>query len=777
MKGTLDRAVEALVRHRLVALLASVAVVGVMGAYAARLSVDNSLEVWFVEDDPTVVSYRGFLEQFGNDEVVVTAIHGTADPFDPGRLERLWHLSRELEAIDGVDRVRSLANVKKVQGSMLGPVIVPVVAPPVKDDDVDRARDLIARRHLASDLVGQDGKTLVLFTWLDATPTIDTERGRIIDEIRATTESWLVRDERASHGGVGVMHEALNEVTLSDGARFIGLSYAVVAFVLYAVTRRVVWTVLALVAVSFADLALFGLMTLAGRSINMITIALPPLVMILGVANVVHMSTEIDISLTRPASGVRKLTRSLARISRPCLFNMFTTAAAFLSLGTASMAVTRDYGIFAAVGVVLAFVFSVVGTAAMIPHAANFRPPAGASRRVGSFVERLMLLSVRHRVLVVALTVLLAAGALYGAGRIVVDTASFEFLPGDHPARTDADTIEESVGPSFPLEMTLRVAETGGWRKAEFLGALATAQAELESVEAIGRTTTAGDVLRDVHVAVTGEELERPWRPEYDEDVENLTALLDATGHEGVLKSWVAEDDRTLRLTATTPMATAREFWELAERARSVTQRAFGDRAEVALGGYLPLYSQIVRHTLDDQVTSFTLAFLTVFVIVTLVLGSWRYAVVAIPPNLLPVGLVLGVMGFAGIRLDLATVTVAAVVMGIIVDDSVHVLYRLRRELTKGRSFEESIAHVARSSGVAVVSTSLVFTAGFLVISFAASDAVGNPGLLTAVAVIAALTTDLFLLPAFASFLFATRHATEFAAEGTRSRQPVTETG
>ena len=757
MKVVLEHVVEWLVRHRYVAVVASVALAIAMGLLVTRLRVDNSLEVWFVEGDPTLVSYRSFLEQFGNDEVVVTAIHGTVDAFEPQRLERLWHLSRDLAAIDGVARVRSLGNLESVQGSMFGPVVVPVVAPPVQDDDVTRARNLVARRSLASNLVGQDGKTLVLYTWLEATPTIDVERGRVLDDIRAATESWLAGDERASHGGIGVLHDALNEVTLSDGARFIALSYVVVALALYLVTRRITWTLVALVAVTLADLVLFGTMALLGRSINMITIALPPLVMILGVANVVHMSTDLDLLLVDEAGGVRKLTRALARISRPCLFNTITTAAALLSLGVVSMEVTRDYGIFAAVGVVLAFVFSLIGMAAMVPRAAGFRAPAHVGWRIGVLVERLMLFSVRFRGPVVALTVLVAAVSLYGARRIIVDTNSLEFLPGGHRTRVATSTIESAVGPFFPLEMTLRVASRGEWARARFLQDLADAQTALESIPAIGRTTTAADVLRDLHVGVTGEELERPWRPEEDEDVEILTELLELTEHEDVLRDWVAEDGRTLRLTATTPMSSARGFLEVGEQARAVTERALGDDVEVALGGYLPLYSQIVMHTLDDQITSFTLAFLVVILIVTIVLGSWRYAIVAIPPNLLPVAVVLGVMGFAGIRLDLATVTVAAVVMGVIVDDSVHVLYRLRRELERGASFEQSIASVARASGVAVVSTSLVFTAGFLVIALAASDAVANPGLLTAVAVVSALVTDLLLLPAFASFLFGER--------------------
>ena len=284
-------------------------------------------------------------------------------------------------------------------------------------------------------------------------------------------------------------------------------------------------------------------------------------------------------------------------------------------------------------------------------------------------------------------------------------------------------------------------------------------------------------MLRDVHVAVTGEILERPWKPEEDEDVEILVELMESTGHDGVLKSWVAEDDRALRLTATTPMASAREFMELAQRARDVTERAMGPEVEVTLGRVSATllancrahagrsgheFHTGVLHGVRDRDDRPRLLALHDR-------GHSSESVASGPrarrdgSGRDPAGSRHG-HGCGGGH-------------GVIVDDSVHILYRLRRELARGRSFEESIAHVARGSGVAVVSTSLVFAAGFLVIALAGSDAVANPGLLTAVAVVAALLTDILLLPAFASFLLAQPEATQATVRDHGARQPTTETG
>ena len=759
----LGRLVEVLIRRRLIALIACAFAVAVLGIFAAQVTVDNSLQAWFVEDDPALLAYQSFLDQFGNDELVVTAIHSDEDAYDPARLERLWTLSHNLTGIEGVARVRSLANVESIEGSMIGPAVVPVINPPVRDDDVERAHRLVSAASLASNLVGRDGKTLVLYSWLDAGPNVDTERKRVITEIKSATDSALAPGESASHAGVGVLHEAINEATLSDGARFVALSYLVIAIALYAISRRLAWVMVTLLSVTCADIALLGTMTLTGQSINMVTVALLPLVMILGVENVVHMTTEIDGSLARGRRSLTDLTGCLKEIAAPCVFNTATTAIGLLSLATASMAITRSYGVFGALGVVYAFLFSSVGVAALVPRATRFAPRAGLGHRLGNVVEHMMVFSVRHRALVVAGAVVLALVAVLGVTRIIVDTESIAFLPDDDPARVATYRIEDTVGPFLPLEITVRADSAGSWQHADFLAALGAAQQKLEADPAIGRTASAGDVLRDLEVMVTGEELPRPWEPDDDEDVRNVVDLLERSGHKDELDDWVATDERTLRLTATTQMASAKSFSALAERAKHETQETLGDRADVGLGGYLPLYSQIVVHTLKDLLNSFTIEFPVVFLIVMIMLRSWRYTVAAMPPNLLAVALTLAVMGFTGIRLDIATVTVAGVVMGVIVDDTVHMLYCMRRHVAGGRRFEEAVRDVARECGVAIVSTSAVFCAGFLVISLAASDAVANPGLLIAVAVSLALLGNLLMLPAFASFFFTRIHADDRA--------------
>jgi len=722
--------VEWLTTHRALALFLTLGLVAVVGSFALRLEVDNSLQAWFVDDDPALVSYRQFLQEFGGDEVVVIALTGPGAVFDPDRLARLSSLTLEVSHLEGVLRVWSLASL--AVPSRESTTWMPLLDEPVDASDVERVRAWSQLSALSARFIGKDEHTLALYAWLTAAPDLEQKRGSILDGVRKAVEASLASQETAHFGGFGVVYDALNRATFGQGGMFIGLSYLVIAVALYLVTGRWRWTALALVVVTLADLTLFGAMGLLGRPLNLVTVALPALVMVLGVANVIHLTTHLDISLDKS-----RLSAALAVAAVPCLFNALTTGGGFLSLGTASMAVTRDYGLFAALGVLAAFVLSLVGVATLLPKS-NVERTSRFKVALNAIVEALMVLSLRRRRWVIVLTALLFALAGWGVSRIVVDTYTIDFLPKEDQVRRDSEVIEEHLGPYLPLELLLRVPTEGGWKTPDFLEALSLAEVELRTLPQVGSTLSVVTLLQDLQ--------------------RQLPAAADATLQSSALaaldvEALVSADGRTVRLTATVPMASARTMDDLAGRAQSLVQQAMSDRAVVEVSGYLPLYSQIVQQLLQDQLSSFALAFVVVFLLVGMVLRSWRFTLLAIPPNLMPVAMVLGAMGFWGIRLDVATVTIAAAVLGIVVDDTVHILYRLKRAISEGLSLEAAFRAIARSSGVAVVSTSFIFCAGFGVIALAQVKSVAYVGLLTAVAVVVALVMDLMLVPALASYV------------------------
>ncbi|MBT6146640.1 MAG: MMPL family transporter, partial [Gemmatimonadetes bacterium] len=241
------RLVEVISRWRRAVAAGLTVLIATMLIGAMRVRVDNSLNVWFVDDDPALLSWLSFLERFGDEEMVVTVVRGTTPALSAQRLAHLALLSAELATVDGVARVQSLATLQP-----------PLIIAPVDSTDIAAVRAAVSHSRIAAGLVGEDGASLVVRTLLEANATSDMRRPQILDELFTVVDTSLDGRETAHHGGIGVLHDALNRATLEEGTRFVLGAYLVIIAVLLIILRSWLWVGLAIGVVAAADLCLFG---------------------------------------------------------------------------------------------------------------------------------------------------------------------------------------------------------------------------------------------------------------------------------------------------------------------------------------------------------------------------------------------------------------------------------------------------------------------------------------------------------------------------------------
>ncbi|MBA3890578.1 MAG: GNAT family N-acetyltransferase, partial [Gemmatimonadaceae bacterium] len=299
-----------------------------------------------------------------------------------------------------------------------------------------------------------------------------------------------------------------------------------------------------------------------------------------------------------------------------------------------------------------------------------------------------------------------------GALRLEADTDTIGLLPDGHALRRDSDWLEQRLGAYTPLE--LRVTRDGA-DTAQFAARLGAWRARVEALPGVARTFTAGD----------------------------LGAAAPAAVHD----SYRSADGRSTRITAYVPMTSARGLARTADEMERAGRDVFGRDDVVEATGYLPLYVRITDYVVQSTVTGLAVAFVVVFAMLALLVRGRRGLLAAMPVNLLPLLVVFGVMGWAGIPLDIATATVGAIVLGIVVDDTIHFLHRYGHEREEGRSPEDAAAASVRHAGRSLVLTSLVLGVGFAVMTAAGTKAIAYFGLVAALAVVGALIADLVLLP------------------------------
>lgn len=657
----------------------------------AGLTVSNSLEIWYPDDDPVLEDYRRFLERYGSDELVVVAVSDPGGFRTDAALERISSLTDDLYAVDGVADVVS---VTTVPDTMLG---------------------------LEDRLLSDDARTTALLLRMEGGPGLEAGRHAILLRIgEVVADAGLP----ARLAGFGVIYDTLNQASTEGSAELVVVAHVAMFALLWLFFRRLWPTLVTLLAVSMAGVWTLGAYAAAGAELNMVTMVLPTLVLVIGIADSVHLLRSVARQ-DRALSRADRVVRGVAHALGPCLLTSLTTAAGFLALAGSELPVVRGLGVFGGIGVLAAFVTSI----GLVPVALSVGMPEPHVGR--SFLDalpaRAHTLAIRHAPLVIGVFAAVALASIAGLARLDVDTYSIGYLADDHPVRRDSDLIEATVGAYASIDFVVRADDV---LAPEVLGAISAWQRSAAALPAIDWSWSVVDATAyDASAAVPGNAAA---------EVSRLRIL--APEVVGSLLSGVAET----RVSFGAPMMSARDVQSLVDE---LTARAvFPEGASIEPAGYAAAYTRIVDRLVTAQRDGFCASFLLVFGALALAFRSLPRMLLALPANLLPVAATLGLMGWTGIPLDIATVTIASVLLGLVVDDTVHLLWpRDQRALRAG------IGESARRAGGSLVLTTAVLCGGFLLLGLADIRSVAWFGRLGAFAALSALATDLLLLPSLAT--------------------------
>jgi predicted RND superfamily exporter protein len=705
--------------HRWMSSCMMLALAAMAGLCAMRVGVDNSVEIWFLKDDSTLKSYQAFQRRFGNDESVLVAFTQEGGILDDAGWSLIQRVTIALEHVEGVDRVISLANVPG--GNSL-------LAPDGKSLSLDKDPFLVGR------LISEDGQTAVIHAIMAAMDNMDVERPRILARIKTTLDDAGMPYRMA---GTGVIYDALNQEATVGASGVLGLSYLVIVGFLWVFLRRLGSVVTALGSVGIATLWAMGLYGAAGRDINMVTMVIPTLILIVGLANSVHILMHVA-RLQGGMSRRDRVIKGVGYMVKPCLFNSLTTAGAFLSLWASPMAVVKDLGTFAAAGLVGAFISALVVCTIALSFS-GIEPRVSNSDLLSRITTSMARLGFQHPVSVLVACVALVCVSIVGISHLRADTYSIGLLFSNHPVRMDSDAIERDFGPYTPLEVLIK-SETEDLLTAQHLLALDAWQSKSIENGAAGWAFSIVDGAKRTRQLATGNYM----LPQESTDMEKTLAAFKNLAPETYQKR--VEGKHLLRATFGITMGSAREMEESLRVVLSLAD--FPGSITLEPTGYIPLYVRMMEYVVTTQIRSFAIAFIVIFILIALLFRDVKLTLLALPSNLLPAFVTLGVMGYAGIRLDVATVTIAALVLGLVVDDTVHFLYQLQHELQQHSKAGDAAARTVRTIGHSMMLSSLVLIMGFSVLGLAQVKSVNYFGLLCALAMISAIIADLVVVPA-----------------------------
>jgi uncharacterized protein len=611
------------------------------------------------------------------------------------------------------------------------PHVTGVASPATADDD---------------EVVRRGGRLFAVMLRTDLPLEELSGRARLIERLRGGVEAAVPPDAVVHYVGVSVVEAEYARAVPRSMLRSLALTLGAVVALLILLFGRVRDVVIVLAGVAAATPVAMALITLAGGAITMLNSMVPTVLLVVGVADAIHIRMRWEHELRR-ASPARALRRAFVRMALPCALTTLTTALGFLSLGAARVHAIRAFGFAVAAGVCVPFVANMLVVPALLRRYGAPVTAGDDGARTAAGLRRLrrgVFAPLAHRLftacaslvvrpaLPVTAALIASVFAVVGASRIVMDQRFNEELGPQHPVR---------------IAQALWESEFGG-----FLGP------ELEIARADGSpiTSPTGDVGRPeagaAHSGDRGEHAEpEPGTASSDfvsDDVLVGRAAAAARALDRVDAVTALYAGGRAALVVRVPDIGTAAALPFAHHAADVVRAEMGDGFRVRIVGQWYLAQLGMASLLRDMLASFALSALFVLAVLAGALRSRRLFAAAILPNLLPMLAALAFMGWAGITLRIGTTLVLAIVLAIAVDDTIHMLLRLDAERRRGATAEQAVAIALRETGAALVVTTLALAAGFLSTQANELAAIRDMGLVAAVALLAALLADLLVAPA-----------------------------
>ncbi len=725
-----------------------------LGGFIPDLKIDPSLEAMTVEHSAAKKSYKKFIDTYGTDEFMVVAAkvpHG--DVFTTGRLSKIASLSKELAALPGVMEVVSLPTTCIVRPTKSGVDVEPLFGNPPNDiDALDKLRrEALSNPLLLGSIISKDGKTAVWFVFPDLRDDDSTKtRIDLFNGVKAATEKYL--DEFEVHfEGIPTVKCYMVRCIQRGIILFGAASALILGLVLFLTFRSIRGVVLPGLVVGLALLWTLGIMGATGGVMDSISSLIFALVTVVGVGDTIHVLVHYLEEYFRLGNKKEAVLMTMRRMFAPCLITSITTSIGFLSLMTIDIPPIATFGKYAATGVMSAFIISIILAPAILVLMSN---PAAIHKRkyhsgfIGRGLSSLAGFNKERKKGILLVSLLIAIMAIVGISRIRVETRVSEFFHPWSDIVKGYKFLEANVSPPVPIEIIFE-GEEGVFLKPDIWRRIEKLQEELLEIPLVKRVDSYCDILKELNWALKGGSVFGGKReiPGSSRAIAQFSMLFQ-DGSPETFERFMGNNYDKAHISVRIIDSGSKEQIEVIGEIEKLLKKHIPKKIKFEVSGGTVVFVSAVQELTKGQIRSLVLALWVITLLITLIFKSIKIGLLSMIPNVLPILVMLGIMGWLDFPLDTNTVMIGPITLGIAVDDTIHYIMRYKRELAKGHSAENAMRETLSTTGRALVSTSVILTLGFAITIFSSFRPQSILGGLGGLTIMMALAADLILLPA-----------------------------
>lgn len=715
-----------------------------------NLVVDVSTETLIPPGSKLLQEYAIVRGLFGSDR---TAVVFASDPelFTAARLHRLRDLHTALAGLPFVERVDSLfslPDIRDVGGSLESSPLLHAIP--------DDPAALAEKQRLASDnlllrrnIISEDGCSTALTLYLRPDLAPDSAYERIHAEIEALLGPHLPHFAALFQSGGPAVQSSLMAFLRRDLVVLLPAAGLLLVVLLSLNLGNFLAGLLPILNALISTLWTVGLMVLLGLPVNLLNYILPILILVVGSSQDIHIIHEFKSRLATGSPGLAAIQACGREIGLALLLTSSTTVLGFAATSISNLPILIQFGQAAALAMVIRFLASLVLLPAFLRLLHYFlrrRGSAQDSHALPPLAEGIVRLTmdkmVRHPLIVLGLCALLTALGLFSARSIAISNDLVSFLDRDTQVVRNLDTLSNELAGSTLIYLTL-YGKSEDFLDPRALRNAADIAAWLRELPEIDTVTAFSDIVARINEQIHEGNPSHYRIPEKSSTIRQYLLFTNP----GQFSSFITPDYSRTNLVIRCGVEDSIQINALVGRIRQeLDSRRFGP-VHFTLTGNAVLVASAVESIVWAQVSSLATMTVLLFLIVTILFLSVPCGIYSLIPNLIPAALVFGLMGLFSLPLNVGTCMVAAITLGIAIDDTLHLLVRYNRELKVLKNEFKAMQASLRGEFLPVLSTSLALACGFLILLLSSFAPVRQFGLLSAIVIAFALLSDLMVTP------------------------------
>lgn len=721
----------------------------VLGFFITRLRFDYNFENFFPTGDKDLEFFLDYRDKFENDnDFLLIGIKNNSGIFQQDFLQRLDIVTQQLDSLTLTRQVLSIANLKN---PIIGPLGV-LQPPALRINDPQYYQQdsaiLFANSAIRGNLIATNAPAVAIV--INHKQQISKQQA---DSLMLQVNQILAPHQfDAVHMAGKVRAQSVYvEKMQVEFAIFAGASLVLVIIFL-ALAYRSLWAVaVPILVVILTVVWVLGIMGATGKMLDVMMVLLPTIMFVVGMSDVVHILTKYIEELRNGHPKKEAIRITMKEIGLATFLTSLTTSVGFLTLLTANIRPIRDFGLYVAIGVFVAFIlaFTVLPSVLVL-----MKTPSVVNRSQNRLLWVKSLRGIFQWVLHYRNTVLAAFGiilllSILGISRLESNTFLLEDIREGDPLKQDVYFFDENFGGNKPFEMAIMVMDTS---LSVYDPAVLAEIQEMETYlqEVYGAQSLASPLLmvKGVNRALNGGQLSSFTLPQDKQQYRKIEGYLRRIERSANTLPLVAEKGTMGRITGRMP-----DWGSKSSQEKNLALDAFIKKnidtnlVDFEVTGTSVLVDKNAEYITKNMLEGLSIAFAIIALIIGILYKSFRMVLIALIPNLFPLLMIAGIMGLFGIYLKASTSIIFTIAFGIAVDDTIHFLSKLKIELNKGRSLAYAVKHTFIYTGKAIIITSIILAGGFLTLLLSSFGSTFYTGLLVSLTLIFAVVADLTILP------------------------------